>query len=114
MSAKGCAMLNFNPHPSRTFLPSYKRKSTGICLKPQFFNEAIAESIVPQHYLSELDRSSYRVDLVQGKFYQTFQALNGAFLYILDVDNTMYCVPSYIGMNHSHLARGKPVKGAGM
>lgn len=107
-------MLQFNPEPSKTFLPAYKRKSTDICLKPKFNNEAIAESIVPHYYLTDEERAPFRVDFINGQFMQNSQPLYGAYLYVLMPNGTLYCVPDHIALNHSHLSAGKPVKAAGM
>jgi hypothetical protein len=96
-------------------IPGFLQKTRSISLKPPFFNEAQAESIVRHHYLSSEEREAYRITVRDGFFYDAQnQLLHGAYLYVLFTDNRLYAIPNSPRVNHSHLSSGLDLKGPGI
>lgn len=101
----------FGAHGSeaKPYLPLFN-----IRMSAEFDVEKKQEKQAPQFYLSEFARQKYRAYVQDGHFYTNGKLLCSTYLYVLMPDDTLYIAPTSEVRNHSFLANGEDVKGAGM
>lgn len=99
---------------------TFFNKTKPVPIAPEFYNELIAETIRPKHYLFDEQREHHEISFVEGIGYDANgDILDGNYLFVLLPDGDKFkCYASdqnslYRVKNHSHLAGGKPVAGAG-
>lgn len=89
-----------------------------VKIKPEYYWEVIAETLVPNHYLTEVQRQNFKLIFHNTLAYsKEGNLLNGKYLYVLLLEDDVlncYITNSSVLKNHSYLSAGRPVMAAGI
>jgi len=98
-----------------SFQEKRQRSKSLIKIKPEFYNEAIAQSIKCTRYFTLAQQNFHQLEFDHQKLYTANKGLvNRDCIYSLLEDNRLIGCSIQSGQNHSYLSQGHNVKGAGI